>query len=74
MSPAVGRSVDDVDGAGERHLTLDPLDGGHDALAGNGALHEDHLAVVPGDHPSAGGGLLDRQLESLSWLERHGYS
>ena len=71
---AVRRRADDVDGAGEGHLPLDPLDGGNDALAGNGALHEDDLAVVPADHPAAGGGLLDRQFETLSWLERHGYS
>ena len=71
---AVRRCRDDVDGGGEGHLTLDPLDGGHDPLAGNGALHEDHLAVVAGDHPSARGGLLDRQFELLSWLEWHGYS
>ena len=73
-APAVWRCADEIGGAGEGHLPLHPLHGGNDTLAGNGALHEDHLPVVPGDHPAAGGRLLDRQFQTLSWLERHGYS
>jgi hypothetical protein len=29
---------------------------------------------VPADHPAAGGRLLDLQFQSLSRLQRHGYS
>ena len=69
---AIGGRFQDFHGAGESQLALDPLDGGKDALTRNGALDEDHLAVVTADHPAAGGRLLDGQFQSLSRFQRHG--
>jgi hypothetical protein len=44
---------------GMEHVTLNPLDRRLDLLAGDGAGDEDDAPVVPGDHASADGDLLD---------------
>jgi hypothetical protein len=71
---AIWRGLHDLDRGGEGNLTLGLLDDGLHPLARDCSLHEDHLAVVPGNHPAAGGRLLHCQVEPLSGLQRHGYS
>ncbi len=58
---------------GKRHALPGPRHAGPDAFAGNGAGDEQHLPVVPGDHPSTRRRFLDDQLELLTGTDRHGY-
>jgi hypothetical protein len=65
---AVGGRGEDLDRPREDHAALDALDNRPDALAGNGAGDQDHLALVAAEHAAARHGTLGGDLERA----RHG--
>ena len=65
--PAIGRRLDHLARDGVSHALLRALDPRVDPLARNRAAHEHDLPEMARDHPPAGGRLLDRQLDLLSF-------
>jgi hypothetical protein len=72
--PPIGGCLDDLDGLGKRELLFDPADSRSHPFAWDPSLHEDDLPIVPCEHASSCGGLLDRKLDLFPWMDRHVYS
>jgi hypothetical protein len=66
IADAVRRRLDHASSTRPRRAALRLLDVCFDDFAGDGAAHQQDCAVVAGDHPSAGGGLLDRDRHAVS--------